>query len=177
MSCIVARPQPDEYNPFYAGYVQRVPVGADIFALLSREPDDLSSLLENLPDEQANQRPAPGEWSVKEVIGHVCDAERVFAYRAMRIARGDAAPLAGFEQDDYVRATDFNARGLPDLLDEFRWQRQANLLCFRALTEPETARRGVASGNPISVRALLYIMAGHVLHHIESLQTDYHISG
>src|SRR5664279_449021 len=172
---MIPRPLADEYVPYYAGYVERVPEGSDIFALLSHHPEGIRALLQNVGDAQANVRPAPGEWSIKEVIGHVCDTERVFAYRAMRIARGDSTPLAGFNQDDYVRATDFNARSLPSLIDEFAAQRSANVLCFQALTEAETVRRGAASNAPVSVRALPYMMAGHVMHHIESLKTDYKV--
>lgn len=174
---MIPRPQPDEYGSYYQGYIQRVPEGSDIFALLGKQPDDLRAFLQNVSDEQANSRPAPGEWSVKEVLGHICDAERVFAYRALRFARGDSTPLPGFEQDDYVRATDFNARTLPDLIEEFTFHRRANVVCFKPLTEAELMRRGTASSNPFSVRALLYIMIGHVLHHIESLKTDYKVGG
>jgi uncharacterized damage-inducible protein DinB len=173
---MVPRPQSDEYAEFYAGYVQRVPDGSDIFTVLSGQPDALHSLLGGVSDAQANIRPAPGEWSIKEVIGHLCDAERIFAYRALRIARGDTQPLAGFEQNAYVAATDFNARNLTDLIEEFALQRRANLVCFKPLTETETARCGTASNNPVSVRALLFIMAGHVMHHIESLKTDYKVA-
>jgi uncharacterized damage-inducible protein DinB len=174
---MLPRPQPDEYAPYYGRYVQQIPEGSDIFALLSSQPDELRTLLQSVSDAQANVRPAPGEWSVKEVIGHICDAERIFAYRALRIARGDTKPLAGFEQDDYVRATDFNARSLPDLIEEFTFQRRANVLCFKPLTEAETLRRGTASDSPVSVRALLYMMGGHVIHHIISLKTDYKVGG
>jgi hypothetical protein len=174
---MIPRPQTDEYAPFYAGYVGRVPEGSDIFALLRGQPDDMRALLGGLTDEQANTAFAPGEWSVKEVMGHICDAERIFAYRALRIARGDTTPLAGFEQDAYVKGTNFNARRLDDLLEEFACHRRANLLCFQPLTGEEIARRGTSGGNPISARALLYIMAGHVLHHVESFRTDYKVGG
>ena len=172
---MITRPQADEYAPFYAGYVQRVPENADIMTLLGSQPDELHSLLQNVTDEQANVRPALGEWSIKEVLGHICDTERIFAYRALRIARGDNTPLPGFEQNDYVRATDFNRRSLADLTDEFGFQRRANGLCFSALMEEELVRKGVASDNPISMRACLYILAGHVMHHVESLKTDYKV--
>jgi hypothetical protein len=172
---LISRPQTDEYGEFYNGYIQRVPEGVDLWVVLSDQPGELGALLGNLSDEQANVRPAPGEWSVKEVVGHLCDTERVFAYRALRIARGDTTLLAGFNQDDYVRGTDFNARRLSDLIEEFSLQRRANLLCFQPLTDVEIDRRGTASNNPVSVRALLYIMAGHVTHHIVSLKTDYKI--
>lgn len=171
----ISRPQADEYAPFYAGYVQRVPDGADLLSILSQQPAELRALLSAVTDEQANARPAPGEWSIKEIMGHICDTERVFAYRAVRVARADATPLPGFDQDEFVKATDFNARSLSDLLDEFELQRRANLLVFRAFTSEEVDRRGTASNNPISVRALLHIVAGHVMHHVESLKTDYHV--
>ena len=174
---MIVRPQADEYAPFYAGYVGRVPEGADHFAVLAQQPDDLRALLGAVTETAASARPAPAEWSIKEVIGHINDAERVFAYRAMRIARGDTTALAGFDQNDYVAATDFNARPLSELLEEFAAQRQANLLCFRPLSEAEINRRGTASNNAVSVRALLHVMAGHVLHHVESLKTDYHVAG
>jgi hypothetical protein len=172
---MVSRPQSGEYGSYYEGYIQRVPEGSDIFDILSRQPDELRTLVQNVSDEQANARPAPGEWSVKEVLGHICDTERVFAYRALRMARGDSTPLPGFDQDDYVRGTNFNARSLSDLVEEFTLQRRSNLICFKPLTEAETMRRGTASNNPFSVRGLLYIMAGHVMHHVESLKTVYKV--
>lgn len=172
---MIARPQSDEHGQYYSTYINRVPDGADLFAVLSAQPDELTALLQRVSAEQATTRPAPGEWSINEVMGHICDTERVFAYRALRIARGDTTPLPGFDQDEFVRATDFNARSLADLLEEFSLQRRANVLCFRALTDEETQRRGTASNNPASVRALLYILAGHVMHHVESLKTDYKV--
>ncbi len=174
---MIAFPQTDEYFSYYGAYIQRVPPDSDIFALLRQQPDELRNLLQNVSDEQANFRPAPGEWSVKEVVGHLCDVERIFAYRALCIARSDTKPLPGFEQDDYVRATDFNARSLPDLVEEFELQRRANILCFRALTREEIDRRGTASGYPFSVRALLYTLGGHVIHHVASLKADYKVQG
>jgi uncharacterized damage-inducible protein DinB len=174
---MIPRPQPDEYAGFFAGYVAQIPPDADIIALLRNQADTLRALVAHLPDEQASQRPAPGEWSVKEVIGHINDTERIFAYRALRIARGDSTPLPGFEQDAYVEATNFNARALANLVDEFDAQRRANVLCFEPLGEAELTRRGTASNNPVSARALLYIMAGHVAHHIYSLRTDYGVGG
>jgi len=174
---MIARPQADEFVPFYAGYVQRIPENSDIIALMSSQPDALQGLLKRVTEAQANARPAPQEWSIKEVLGHICDAERVFAYRAMRIARADATPLPGFEQNSYIRATDFNTRSLQDLIDEFTFQRRANVLCFKALTVEETSRTGTTSDNAVSVRAILYIIVGHVMHHIESLKNDYKVTG
>jgi uncharacterized damage-inducible protein DinB len=172
---MIQRPQTGEYYEFYAGYVGRVPEGADLLALLNGQPEALRTLLQNITDEQASVRPAPTEWSVKEVLGHIADTERVFAYRLLRIARGDQTALPGFDQDEFVSGTDFNRRTLADLLDEFDFQRRANTLLAASLTDEEIDRRGTASNNPVSARALLYILAGHVIHHIESLKTDYKI--
>jgi uncharacterized damage-inducible protein DinB len=170
---LISYPQTNEYATFYAGYIQRVPQNSDIFKLLSQQIGELGLLLQHTTDEAASERPAPEEWSIKEVMGHICDSERIFAYRALRFARADTKELQGYEQDDYVKATDFNKRSLAGLLEEFSLQRRSNILCFQALSEEESLRRGVASNNPITVRALLFILAGHVMHHIESLQTSY----
>lgn len=168
----VDRPAENEYASFYAGYVQRVPDG-DIFEMLAGQGDTLRALLAALPAQQADFRPGPAEWSIKEVVGHINDAERVFAYRALRISRADQTPLPGFEQDDYVRASNFGERTLSDLLEEFELLRRANLLAFNRISDEASKRLGTASGFTVSVRALLYIMAGHVEHHVESLRTDY----
>ena len=172
MAANVERPGENEYAPYYAGYIQRVPDGA-VFEMLARQPDTLRALLAALSSEQAEFRPGPAEWSIKEVVGHINDVERVFAYRALRISRGDQTPLPGFEQDDYVREGNFGERTLPDLLDEFEWLRRANLLAFNKLSHEISLRQGTASGFGVSVRALIYMMAGHVDHHVESLRRDY----
>lgn len=172
MITTIDRPGETEYAPFYAGYVQSVPDG-NVFEVLARQPDALRSRLAGLSAAQADFRPGPAEWSIKEVVGHLNDSERIFAYRALRISRGDPAPLAGFEQDDYIREANFGARTLPDLLEEFEFIRRANLLAFSGISQDASQRQGTASGYTVSVRALLYIMAGHVEHHLESLRRDY----
>lgn len=172
MITTIDRPGETEYAPFYAGYVQSVPDG-EVFEVLARQPDTLRSLLAELSAAQADFPPGPAEWSIKEVVGHINDSERIFSYRALRISRGDSAPLAGFEQDDYVREANFGERTLPDLLEEFELIRRANLLTFRGISQSASQRQGTASGYNVSVRALLFIMAGHVEHHQESLRKDY----
>lgn len=172
---MIARPEVGEYVSYYAGYIARVAENADVIAVMSSQGEELRKLLKSVSDAQANVRPAPGEWSIKEVVAHINDTERVFAYRAMRVARGDQTPLPGFEQNDYINATDFNTRSLADLVDEFDFQRRANVLLFKGLSAEELARQGIASGNPASVRALVYMLAGHVIHHVVSLQTDYKV--
>jgi hypothetical protein len=170
---LISYPQDNEYFHYYGNYIKLVPQDADVFKLLEEQIAQLSQVLQKTNDAEASVRPAPEEWSIKEVLGHICDTERVFAYRAMRFVRADTNALPGFEQDDYVKATEFNKRNLASLMDEFSFQRKGNLLCFQNITEEESLRTGVASNNPVSVRALLFIMAGHVAHHIESLKTSY----
>lgn len=172
---MIQHPQTDEYAEFYASYIQRVPMGCDLIALLRDQPATLDRLLEHISDAQASARPAPTEWSIKEVLGHIADTERVFAYRLLCIARGDQTPLPGFDQEHFVRATDFNRRSMRSLLDEFALQRSANTLLITGLSESEIDQRGTASGHVVSARALIYMLAGHVEHHLESLQTDYSV--
>jgi hypothetical protein len=168
----LGRPAESEYGPYYAGYIRRVPDG-DLLTLFAQQIDTLRNLLSGLSAEQADFRPGPPEWSIKEVVGHINDTERVFAYRALRISRNDQTPLAGFEQDDYVRESNFSERTLSDLLEEFELIRRANILAFNRLSPEASLRCGTASNAPVSVRALLYMMAGHVDHHVESLRQDY----
>lgn len=172
---MVTRPQADEYTPYQNGYVSLVPDDVDIFDLLSGQIDELNVLMQTVSKERANVRPAPGEWSIKEVIGHLLDSERIFAYRAVRIARGDTTPLPGYDPEALVGGTDFNSQPLKDLIAQFTLQRQANVLCLKALTEPELARRSEVKGTLITVRAILYIIAGHTIHHFESLKTSYKV--
>lgn len=172
MTSNVKHPDENEYAPFYAGYIRQVPDG-DIFEILARQPAALRALLAALPAEQADFRPGPAEWSIKEVVGHINDFERVVAYRALRVSRGDQTPLAGFEQDDYVREANFGQRSLSDLLDEFGLLRRANLLAFQGLSHEVSLRRGTASGFGVSARALIFMLAGHVEHHAASLRNDY----
>ncbi|HUN07780.1 MAG TPA: DinB family protein [Aggregatilineales bacterium] len=174
---MVQPPKSDEYAEFYAGYIQRVPPVSGFFTLMTAQPGELKALVHGVTEAQASTPHKSGEWSIKEVLGHINDTERVFAYRALRIARGDQTPLAGFDQDAYVRHTDFNQRTVNDLINEFAGQRQANVWCFKPLTEAEIDRRGTASNHPVSVRALLYMLVGHVLHHMESLRADYELGG
>lgn len=168
------RPQPNEYGEFFAGYVQLVPQNTDIEQVLREQAAELHDLIFTvfkLNDARANQRPEPREWSLNEIIGHISDTERVFAYRTLAVLRGDlTVSLPGFDQDQYVDAARFNARTLESLVTEFSTQRAANIYTFSGLNETELSRTGIANGAAWSVRAGLYIMAGHVIHHIESLK-------
>ncbi|MEO5579255.1 MAG: DinB family protein [Gemmatimonadaceae bacterium] len=166
------RPGPDEYSQDLASYVARVPDG-DVIDILSTQIVETAALLHDLPDSRGDQRYAPGKWSIREVVGHMADTERVFAYRALCFSRGDPAPLPGFDQDDYVRAAPFPRISLVDLVDEFEHLRWATLHLFRNLDDDALMRRGSANGNEISVRALAFLCAGHENHHVDILRTRY----
>jgi hypothetical protein len=168
----IARPQPGEYAAYYDRYIALVS-GEDILATLDQQRRKMILLLSGRDEEDGNFRYAPDKWSAKEVLGHVCDAERVFAYRALRIARADATPMEGFEQDDYVRNGPFAQRPLSDLVEDFIAVRRATLSLFRSLDEAAWSRRGVANKNEVTVRALAYIIAGHELHHRRILEERY----
>ncbi|HEX8920994.1 MAG TPA: DinB family protein [Pyrinomonadaceae bacterium] len=166
------QPQTTEYNHYYQKYLSLVPEG-DVVATLSRQLEDTLSLLRGLSEEQANSRYAPDKWSVKEVVGHVLDSERIFGYRLLRFARNDQTALPGYEQDDYVRAGNFDKRSLTDLADEFEHVRRANLFLLRSLDDEAWLRRGVANDSEVSVRALAYILAGHETHHKQMIRERY----
>ena len=168
----IGRPASDEHSPYYGGYIAQVPEG-DILTHLAGQIERTTRLLQGLSEEQAAYRPTPTDWSVKEVVCHISDSERIFAYRALRIARGDTTPLVGFNQEPYVVAAEADARPLADLLAEFVSVRDSTLWLFRSLPAAAWLRRGVASDAPVSVRALAYIIAGHENHHVRSLLTEY----
>ncbi len=168
---VIGRPDSSEYAPYYGKYVSLVPEG-DILVTLGRQSLETVALL--APREAVgDSRYAPGKWSVKESLGHLIDTERVFSYRALRIARNDKTPLAGFEQDDYVKYGPFAQLSLSTLLEEFTLVRKATVALFRALDETAWTRRGVASNNEVTVRALAYMIAGHELHHRRIFQERY----
>lgn len=135
--------------------------------------DQSLSLFRGISEEKSLHRYAPGKWSVKEVLGHVIDAERIFTYRALRFARNDHTPLAGFDQDPYIAAANFDARPWSDFVEEFEHVRRSTVLFFRGLTPEQALRCGVASEASVSVRALGYIIAGHELHHVKILRDRY----
>jgi hypothetical protein len=168
----ISAPDASEYAPYYGRYIALVG-GSDVVAALEDQPRETLALLSGLSEAQGDYRYAPDKWSIKEMLGHVIDAERVFSYRALRFARNDSTPLASFEQDDYVRAGDFGDRRLADLIEEFVCVRRATVSLFRTLSPEAWMRRGVASDNPVSVRAVAYIIAGHELHHRAVLKEKY----
>ena len=169
----LSAPTPDEYAEYYTEYVQRASARGDVLAALPQQIDEIRSALGRLSDDQSLFRDAPNEWSIKEVMGHVNDVERVFSYRLLRVSRNDPTPLPGFEQNDYVRKTSFDKRPLAELLQEFEYLRRANILAIHNMTEEATLRCGTASGFPVSARALIFMLVGHVDHHMASLREKY----
>lgn len=167
-----ARPGAGEYAPYYEKYVSLVPAG-DIVETLRRQSSDTLALLGGVDDARALSRYEPGKWSVKEVVGHILDSERVFAYRALRFARGDETPLPGYDQDAYVSAANFDARPLASLAADFGRVRASTVSLFESLDPEAWTRRGVANENPASVRAIAHIIAGHELHHVRILRERY----
>lgn len=170
--CLIPRPGPDEHSAYYGKYVALVPDG-DLCDLLGRQLVETLALLGQIPESRGTYRYAPGKWSIKEIVGHVCDTERIMSYRALRIGRGDTTPLPGFEQDDYVPAGEFEQRTFADLAEELSAIRRATLELFRHLSGQALARRGTASGNPFTPRALAYVIAGHERHHVAILKARY----
>ncbi|MBL8098821.1 MAG: DinB family protein [Anaerolineales bacterium] len=166
-------PTQEEYNPFYAGYIEFATKRGDVFAAMSQQLDEMKSALGKLSDKQARFRNGPEEWSIKEIISHLTDGERVFSYRMLRISRNDKTPLPGFEQNDYVKEAGADELPIEDLLAEFELLRRANILAVKGMSEEATKRIGTASNAPISVRALIHILVGHVEHHMASLHEKY----
>jgi uncharacterized damage-inducible protein DinB len=162
---MTTRPEDGEYAHHYQQYISLVPPG-DILGLLEVQLDETISLLKGLPDSEAEKQHVPYTWSIKDVVGHLIDSERIFGYRALRFARQDATELPSFEENDYAVQAHSDARALADLLQEFAHVRQSHLDFFRSLHDDAWLRRGVASGNSVTVRALAYIIAGHERHHL-----------
>lgn len=168
----IAPPDPGEYAPYYGRYISLI-LSGDILTSLEEQPRETLSLLSGLSEDQSDYRYAPGKWSIKEVLGHVIDTERIMAYRALRIARNDPKPIEGFEQDDYVRFGDFENCRVADLMEEFTCVRRGSLFLFQKLSPEAWTRRGTANQNEVTVRALAYLIAGHELHHRRVLEEKY----
>jgi uncharacterized damage-inducible protein DinB len=166
------RPEKSEYAPYYETYVSLIQ-GSDILSILEAQRLQTAQLFAARSERDGNFRYAPGKWTVKEVLGHVSDAERIFAYRALRIARGDQTPLPGFEQEGYVQNGSFAERTLTNIAEEFAVVRAATLALFRPLSQEAWMRRGTASNYEVTVHALAYIIAGHELHHRRILEERY----
>ncbi len=168
----IARPEPGEYNPYYERYISLV-AGSDILTTLEAQRRQTMLLLSGRDEADGDFRYAPDKWTAKEVLGHVCDTERIMAYRALRIARGDQTPIEGFEQDDYVKNGPAQRMPMAEIVEDYIAVRRATLTLFRNLDEAAWMRRGVANKNEVTVRALAYVIAGHEMHHRRILEEKY----
>lgn len=166
------RPAPSEYAPYYEGYVSQVSE-SDILPVLRSQMDELDVLLNHVEPAQETFRYAEGKWSIREIVGHLIDGERVFGYRVFCIARGERQNLPGFDQDDYMATAPYDQIELEDLLSELRLIRLGNIALLRTLDEESWNRVGTANDNQVSVRALAFIMAGHLRHHMNVLRERY----
>ncbi len=165
------RPQPEEYPVFYKGYIDTVSENA--LAELEHQIEAFPAFLKGLSEDKGSFAYAEGKWTIKELLGHVIDTERIMAYRTLRIARNDSTPLAGFEENDYVANAHFADRSIDSLAEEFTQLRRANMHLFKSLNETELGRMGISNGKPISVKALVYIIAGHLNHHRRIIEERY----
>jgi hypothetical protein len=166
------KPNPGDYAPYYDQYISILP-DEDILKILENQMNSSEEFLRTFSEEQGNYSYAEGKWTMKEVIGHIIDTERVMAYRALSFSRGEKQSLPGFEQDDYIANGNCNDRTLDDLIGELKAVRTANLIMFRSFSDEMLKRGGIASDNKITVLALIYIIAGHEKHHIRILREKY----
>ena len=172
MTATIPRPDATEYVPYYDTYISKVPKG-DVLKVLEDQRRETQQLLAGLSDAKALHRYAPEKWSIKQVVGHLMDTERVFCYRALAFGRADANPLPGFDEKAWAPAGRFDARALKDLAPELDAERRATIALFSGLDDEALTRRGVANNNPITVRALAWIIAGHERHHVAILRERY----
>lgn len=168
----IGRPETSEFADYQIGYVSKVP-DTDIITFLQRQLEDVLALFRAVSEEKGNYRYAPDKWTVKELLGHVIDTERVFAYRALSFSRNDASPLPGFDQDPWLQNANYTNVPLKELLDEFDAVRRSTIYLFGHLDAGAWMRRGLANNNPITVRAQAFVIAGHVEHHLEILKSRY----
>jgi len=168
----IEKPAAGEYNEYYNGYISQV-TEPDLLGVLTAQPAEIAAIFAALDESKGTYAYDEGKWTLKEVLSHLIDGERHFAYRVHRISRGDTTPIEGFEQDGYIENSYANERTFADLIAEFTELRQANLRPLRTFSDADWTRLGTASGFPVSVRALAFIMAGHVRHHLAIVKERY----
>lgn len=172
---MIERPTTEEYAAFYAGYIRLVPEG-DVIELLEKQADTVQALLSSLTEEQGDYRYAEGKWSVKEVIGHLTDNERIMSNRLLRIARGDVTPHPGYDQDVLMQSHPFDTYTLTDLSEEYAAVRRSTILMLRHLSPEAWLRKGIVSDNPASARSIAFVLVGHELHHLSVLRDRYSVN-
>lgn len=170
---IISKPQPNEYGAFYQGYMNFFDEKANLFALLSERLDFVKDFYGKISEEKSQTTYAEGKWTIREVLGHIIDCERIMCYRALCVARGEKKQLPGFEQDDYMQTANFNQRTLKSLLEEFVLVRQTNIILFENFDKNAVNQLGNANNNTVSVRALCGIVVGHEQHHTNIIAEKY----
>jgi hypothetical protein len=168
----LGRPSPAEHAQFYAKYIARVPAG-DIVDILRDQIAETASFLRRIPDERTVTGYAPGKWTIRDIVGHVADTERIMTYRALRFARGDETPVPGFDENTYVPTAGASSREMEDLVHELEIVRAATVALFAGLPVDAWRRTGSANGTPVTVRALAAIVAGHERHHVAIIRERY----
>lgn len=168
----MSRPEKTEYDPYYETYVSLVPDG-DIVDILEAQAAEVDHLFSGIPEEKGPYAYAEGKWTIKELLGHLVDGERMFMYRTFRISRGDKTPIEGFEQDGYIENARSNSRSFADLIEEFTALRRANVIAYRHFSDEDWARTGTANQVEITPKALVYVAAGHITHHLNILRGRY----
>lgn len=166
---MIQRPASFEHAPYYANYIALVPEN-DVLAVLRAQCDETVEFLHMIPEKDSTILHPPYTWTIKQVVGHITDGERIFAYRALRIARGDVTALPGFDENEYAKAPEFSRMRLRALTNEFESVRRSTITLFENLAPESWTRRGQANNHPVSVRAVAYIIAGHVRHHMAIVQ-------
>jgi uncharacterized damage-inducible protein DinB len=165
-------PEEKEYALYYKSYIEIIG-DQNVIEMLEEQLEEIPAIIESIPEEKENFRYAEGKWSVKELLVHILDTERIMAYRALCIARGEQKPLPGFDENMYALNSDADSRNLEDIIEEFELLRMSNLALFNSFSPEMLKRMGNGNGKDISVRALLHIIAGHTKHHLNVLQERY----
>jgi hypothetical protein len=172
---LIAKPVEGEYIPYAINYIKLLPDDGTVIKRLADNQVYVSSLMLSLSEDKLMYSYAPGKWNIKEVLVHIMDTERIFAYRALRIARNDKTPLPGYEQDDYVPASNASGRTITDIIEEYDAVRKATLTLFHSFSEEDFTKTGIANNHAVSVRALAYQIAGHELHHLNVIKERYRL--
>ena len=168
------RPEPNEYDPYYIGYISQIKDDEDLLTAMERQPEEMRTMFAQFPEDRGTYAYSDGKWTIKELLSHLNDGERMFAYRLLRVSRGDQTPIEGFDQEGgYIENSNANAQPIGELLEEFELQRRANMIQLRNLSDEAAARMGTANNVPVSARAIAYVMAGHVRHHQNILKERY----
>ena len=165
------RPSEGDYAPFYAAYIKNVP--DDAIKAFGEQLHTTNTFFKSIPEDKIDYRYAEGKWSIKEIVGHLIDNERVMSYRALAISRNEKQSLPGFDENDYIRESNYSKRDYSDLVEELKKVRESNLLMFKNFSEEILDRRGIANNSEVTVRAILFIITGHELHHINIIKERY----